>query len=134
MVAELAGAVALIVKAAVPVGAPGAKPDVRVTLQANVAPAADGKAPQFAALTPVPVDIEVATTPAGSASEIRALVPDVVPPAFPRPSVYGMVVLASAVAGADFDNTKLDEIGLIVTPPEDGGRAVPAVPSRLKVA
>lgn len=122
-----------MVKDAVPVGAPGAKPDDKVTLQAKVAPAAAGK-PQLTALTPVPAATELATTPAGSTSEIRTLVPDVVPPVFPRPSVYWMVALPTAVDGADLDNTKLDESGLIETPPKEGGKAVPAVPSRLKLA
>ena len=87
MVPTLAGAIALIVKAAVPVGAPDTKPDDSVTLQFKVAPAADGRVPQLTALTPAPTDTEFATTPAGSASEIRADVPDTVPPSLPKPSV-----------------------------------------------
>lgn len=97
---ELEGAVAEIVKAAVPVLAPGASPALNVTEQVSVAPAVEGKEPQLTLLTPVPAVTAVATTPAGNLSFTVALVVEVVPPEFPRPNVYVMdpLVLTEEVA------------------------------------
>ena len=84
MAPAVAGAVALTVKSAL---APVASPLLRVTLQLNKAPAAEGKVPQLTALTPLPAVTAVAITPAGSCSFRVALVPLVRPPLLPRVSV-----------------------------------------------
>jgi hypothetical protein len=81
------GAVAVIVNAAVPVDAPDASPDDKVTAQLNSAPADDGNVPQLTALTPVPAVTAVATTPAGNWSSTVVLVPEVEPPPLPSPNV-----------------------------------------------
>jgi len=59
----VAGAVAVIVKAAVP---PVAIPLAVVTVHVSSAPAADGNEPQLAPVAPAPAATAVATTPAGS--------------------------------------------------------------------
>ena len=79
--------VVVSVKAAAPFAAPAARPELSVTVQVKVAPAAEGKLPQLTLLTPVPALTAVAVTPAGSFSEIVALRPDTVPPLLPRPRV-----------------------------------------------
>lgn len=81
------GAVAVMVKAAVPLAAPAAKPLDRVTVQVRVAPAAEGRPPQLTLETPAPGDTAVATTPLGKTSLTVAEVPEVTPPLLPRPSV-----------------------------------------------
>lgn len=83
----LAGAVAVMVKAAVPSAEPAARPLDKVTVQVSVAPAAEGRLPQLTLETRVPLVTAVATTPEGSTSLTVTEVPEVMPPLLPRPRV-----------------------------------------------
>ena len=83
----LAGAVAVMVNAAVPLAAPAANALDNVTEQESVAPAEEGNVPQLTADTPVPAVTAVATTPEGNFSDTVAEVPEAVPPLLPRPKV-----------------------------------------------
>ena len=109
-----AGAVAVTLKAAVPVAAFAASPEASVTVHVSVAPAADGKLPQSTDVTPVPALTAVATTPAGSTSFTVADVPDVVPPLLPRPSVYVSDAPVTAVAGAVLLSVRFDGVFTVV--------------------
>src|SRR5207245_4093265 len=94
------GAVVVIVNAAVPLLAPGAKPLDSVTVQLNNAPA-ELRFVQLTELTPVPAVAAVAVTLAGSWSFTVADVPDVALPLLPSPIVYVIVALVSTVATPD---------------------------------
>ena len=83
----LAGDVAVSVKAAVPVALDAANALLSVTVQLSVAPVAEGKVPQSTLLTPVPGVTALASTPAGSFSDIVADSPLAVPPLLPKPKV-----------------------------------------------
>lgn len=87
MVPVVAGAVAVMVKAFVPLAALAASPLDRVTVQVSVAPGAEGRVPQLTLETPVPTATAVATTSVGSTSLTVAEVPEMVPPLLPNPRV-----------------------------------------------
>ena len=77
----------MMVKAAAPLAAPAASALDSVTVQVNVAPAADGNVPQVTPDTPVPAVTAVATTPEGRTSLTVAEVPEAEPPLLPKPRV-----------------------------------------------
>lgn len=79
----LEGAVAVMVKADVPLAELDAMPAVKITLQVNFSPGADGKVPQSSAATLVLRVTAVAITPAGNCSLTVTLVPEVAEPLLP---------------------------------------------------
>lgn len=104
----LVGAVAVMVKADVPLAELDAMPAVKVTLQVNFAPGSEGKLPQFNVATLVLRVTAVAITPAGSCSLTVTLVPEVAEPLLPSLIVYVMVPPVATEAVAVFDKVKFD--------------------------
>ena len=100
----VAGAVAVMVKAAVP---PVAKPGVNVTEQVNNAPAVEGKAPQSTDCTPDPGVTAVRITPLGNWSLRVTPVLEVTVPELPMVNVYVIAPLANTGLVADLSKVKL---------------------------
>ena len=104
----------MMVKAAAPLAAPAANALDKVTVQVNVAPAAEGNVPQLTLDTPVPAVTAVAITPAGKASLTVTLVPEAVPPLFPSPRVYVIDAPVEAEAGPVLLNVTLTGVFTVV--------------------
>ena len=113
IVPALPGAVAVTVNAAAPVAAPAVRPPDSVTLHVTSAPALLSGV-HVTPETPVPAVAPVAVTPLGSWSFTVALVPDVVPPSFPSPSVYVSVPFVVTVPAAVLLSVRFDPVFTVV--------------------